>query len=232
MNRVERFTDRHDAGRRLGSALRELDIIPPLIVLGLPRGGVPVAAAVAEMLHAPLDVCIVRKLGVPGHEELAFGAVASGGARVLNPDVIRAANISRQVIKRVLSDELRELERRERLFRGDSPFPDVAAHTVILVDDGAATGASMYAGVLALRQLQPRAIVVALPVASRDAVRLLRTAADDCVSLMQPEPFYGVGAWYADFEQTTDDEVRALIAQARWRWNAHSATRLAARSQP
>jgi putative phosphoribosyl transferase len=178
---------------------------------------------VADALDAPLDVCVARKLGVPGHRELAFGAIASGGATVLNPDVIRSLNVSREAIERVLDDERHELERRERLFRENAAFPIIVGETVILVDDGAATGASISAAVLALRRLGPGAIVVAVPVASRNAVRVLRSTADDCVCLTQPEPFYSVGAWYENFEQTTDDEVRDLLRQARRRWDARPA---------
>ena len=209
---LPRFANRDDAGRRLGAALRRRIGERDVIVLALPRGGVPVGARIAEALNAPLDVCIVRKLGVPGYEELAMGAIASGGARVLNADVVAQLGYPPSIIEGIVEREEAEVRRREVMYRGDRPFPNLAGRTVIVVDDGAATGASMRAAVVALRQLVPRRIVVALPVASRDAVRLLSAAADDCVCLFEPEPFYGVGAWYEDFSQLTDDEVRALIA--------------------
>jgi predicted phosphoribosyltransferase len=226
------FIDRQDAGQQLGAALRRHELDRPLMVLGLPRGGVPVAAVVADMLDAPLDVCVVRKLGVPGHEELGFGAIASGGAVVLNPDIVSALKISRGTIDIVLRAERRELERRERAFRDGLPFPVLIGETVILVDDGAATGASMHAAVLALRQLGPREIIVAVPVASRDAMHLLRSVADDCVSIIQPEPFYGVGAWYEEFQQTSDDEVRGLLARGRRRWDTRAPLHIGTRAEP
>ena len=208
------FIDRYDAGQRLGSALSEIPIARPLIVLGLPRGGVPVAARVAHALNAPLDVFVVRKLGVPGHEELGFGAVASGGARVLNTDMIRRLGLSSTSIERVVALESAELRRRELAFRDDREMPKVSGVTVVLVDDGAATGASMRAAVVALRQLGAREIIVALPVASREAAAMLGASADRCVCLFEPEPFYGVGLWYEDFSQTSDEEVRSSLAEA------------------
>jgi predicted phosphoribosyltransferase len=208
------FADRYDAGQRLGSALAETPIARPVIVLGLPRGGVPVAARVAHALAAPLDVFVVRKLGVPGHEELGFGAVASGGARVLNMDVIRHLGLSSTSIERVVAQENAELQRRELAFRDGRELPKLAGVSVVLVDDGAATGASMRAAVVALRQLRAREIIVALPVASREAVQMLSASADKCVCLFEPEPFYGVGLWYRDFAQTSDEEVRASLAEA------------------
>ena len=212
------FVDRYDAGRRLGVALKKHAADRPRIVLGLPRGGVPVASCVAEALDAPLDIFVVRKLGVPGHEELALGAIASGGARVLNADVIGQLGISPIVIERVVADEARELERRETVYRGARRFPVLAGETVIVVDDGAATGASMRVAVIALRQLGPRAIIAALPVASLDAIETIGAVADECVSIISPDPFYGVGLWYKDFAQTADVEVRVLLADARRRW--------------
>jgi putative phosphoribosyl transferase len=209
-----RFADRDEAGRRLGAALRRYASDQDLIVLALPRGGVPVAARIAEALSAPLDVCIVRKLGVPGFEELAMGAIASGGALVLNTEMIAELGYAQEVVDRIVDREEREVRRRESIFRGDRPFPDLSGRTVIVVDDGAATGASMRAAVVALRQLRPRKIVVALPVASREAARLLSAAADDFVCLLEPEPFYGVGSWYGDFTQLSDGEVRAMITDS------------------
>lgn len=212
------FVDRYDAGRRLGVALRKHAADRPLIVLGLPRGGVPVASCVAEELDAPLDIFVVRKLGVPGHEELALGAIASGGARVLNDDVIGELGVSPLAIDRVVEQEQRELARREAAYRGARHFPALAGETIIVVDDGAATGASMRVAVIALRQLGPRAIIAAIPVASRDALETLKSVADECVCLIAPEPFYGVGLWYKDFSETSDVEVRVLLADARRRW--------------
>jgi predicted phosphoribosyltransferase len=211
---LPRFADRDQAGRRLGAALRRYAREPSLIVLALPRGGVPVGARIAEALNAPLDVCIVRKLGVPGYEELAMGAIASGGARVLNTEMIEQLGYPPDLVDSIIEREEAEVRRRESTYRGNRPFPDLTGRTVIVVDDGAATGASMRAAVAALRQLRARKIVVALPVASREAVRLLSAAADDCVCLFEPEPFYGVGAWYTDFSQLSDAEVRALIADS------------------
>jgi len=212
------FVDRYDAGRRLGAALRKHATDRPLIVLGLPRGGVPVASCVAEALDAPLDIFVVRKLGVPGHEELALGAIASGGARVLNGDIIGQLGIAPLAIERVVAEEQRELERREATYRGTRHFPVLAGETVIVVDDGAATGASMRVAIIALRQLGPRAIIAALPVASRDSIITLKTVADEVVCLVAPDPFYGVGLWYKDFSETSDVEVRVLLADARRRW--------------
>jgi len=214
---LPRFTDRDDAGRRLAAAVRRRYAqAPHPIVLALPRGGVPVAAHIAQELRAPLDVCVVRKLGVPGHEELAMGAIASGGARVLNPEVITQLDVSADDIADMVAKEEVELRRRESAYRGTRRLPELSGRTVIVVDDGAATGASMRVAVQALRQLGPRAIVVALPVASRDAVRMLSAVADDCVCLFEPEPFYGVGAWYRDFSQLVDNDVRELLlAQER-----------------
>ena len=215
---TSRFADRYEAGHRLGLALRDHPIDRPLIVLGLPRGGVPVASCVAEELGAPLDVCVVRKLGVPGHEELALGAIVSGGARVLNDDIVEELRISPETIERIVAQEERELRRREELYRGTRTFPALAGETVIVVDDGAATGASMRAAIVALRELGPRAIIAAMPVASRDALKMLSSVADDCACLITPDPFYGVGFWYRDFSQVPDAEVRVLLADAWRRW--------------
>jgi predicted phosphoribosyltransferase len=186
-----------------------------VLVLALPRGGVPVAAEVAEALGAPLDVFVVRKLGVPGQEELAMGALASGGVRVLDEELIRAARVSREDIDRVARVESEELERRERQYRANRPPPDVAGKTVILIDDGLATGASMRAAVMALRSQGPARIVVAVPVGAPDTCHALRSAADEVVCLETPDPFLSVGLWYEDFSQTTDEEVQALIGQPR-----------------
>jgi predicted phosphoribosyltransferase len=207
------FSDRHAAGRQLAGKVSHLSGRHNLVVLGLPRGGVPVAAEVARTLGAPLDVFVVRKLGVPGQEELAMGAVASGGVRVENEEVIRSLGISRRTLDDVTEAEQRELARREREYRQGRPFPSIRDGTVVLVDDGVATGSTMMAAVKALRQQGPAAIVVAAPVMSRSAHAALSRLADVCVVVATPEPFYGVGAWYQDFTQTTDDEVRALLAQ-------------------
>ena len=208
------FRDRTEAGRVLAERLAEYADRPDVIVLALPRGGVPVGYEVAQALHAPLDVFIVRKLGVPGHEELAMGAVATGGVRVLNEQVVRALGIPDHVIDSVARWELEELARRERVYRGDRPPPDVQGRTVILVDDGLATGSTMLAAVRALRQQRPARIVVAVPIASRDTCELLRDEVDDVICAATPEPFYAVGLWYENFEQTTDEEVRELLARS------------------
>ena len=217
------FHDRRDAGRALAAALSAHAGRPEVLVLGLPRGGVPVACEVASALHAPLDVFLVRKLGVPGYEELAMGAVATGGVRVLNPDVVGGLGIPQHLIDAVVRRETQELERRERLYRGDDPPPDVRGRTVILVDDGLATGASMQAAIEALRQQGPARIVVAVPVAPRDTCEQLRALADEVICAVTPHPFHAVGIWYEDFSQTTDEEVRELLAQARQRPEASHA---------
>jgi predicted phosphoribosyltransferase len=208
------FTDRVEAGRFLASKLRKYTDHPEVLVLALPRGGVPVAFEVARALRAPLDVFLVRKLGVPGHPELAMGAIASGGVRVLNDDVVGALGISRDVIEAVAAVEEQELERRERIYRGGRPPPDVRGRTVILVDDGLATGSTMRAAVAALRQHGPDRIVVAVPVGAPDTCEEFRSEADDVVCARTPEPFYAVGLWYGDFSQTTDEEVHDLLDRA------------------
>jgi predicted phosphoribosyltransferase len=208
------FRDRREAGRLLAAKLAGHANRPDVLVLALPRGGVPVAYEVARALGAPLDVFVVRKLGVPGHEEYAMGAIATGGVRVLNNDVVNALGIPDHVIDRVAAREQQELARRERLYRGDRPPPDVRGRTVILVDDALATGATMHAAVKALRPQQPARIVVAVPTASPDACEQLQAEADEVVCATTPEPFYAVGLWYENFSQTTDDEVRDLLARA------------------
>jgi predicted phosphoribosyltransferase len=209
-----RFRDRSDAGRLLSARLATYGNRPDVLVLALPRGGVPVAYEVARALNAPLDVFLVRKLGVPGYEELAMGAVATGGVRVLNDDVVHALRIPDFVVDAVAEWEQQELARRERLYRGHRPPPDARGHTVILVDDGLATGATMLAAVKALKQQQPARIVVAVPVASPDTCEQLESEVDDVVCAATPEPFYAVGFWYEDFSQTSDEEVRDLLARA------------------
>ena len=210
-----RFRDRQVAGRELANALARYAGRPDVLVLALPRGGVPVAAEVAHALDLPLDVLIVRKLGVPGHEELAFGALASGGARVMNDDVVGALQIKPETIERVARRERLELERREQAYRGTRPPVAVRDREVILIDDGIATGATMRAGVAALRTLGPARIIVAVPAASKDACSLLRREADEVCSLIEPEDFCAVGVWYESFPQNTDAEVSALLSAAR-----------------
>jgi predicted phosphoribosyltransferase len=183
-----------------------------VLVLALPRGGVPVAYEVARALNVPMDVFLVRKLGLPGHEELAIGAVASGGTRVLNRDVIEARAVPDPVIDGVARQALRELERRERAYRGDRPFPNVRGQMAILVDDGLATGSTMRAAAEALRQQGPARLIVAVPAGSPRTCDEFRAEVDEVICAITPEPFYAVGLWYDDFAQTTDDEVRALLA--------------------
>jgi predicted phosphoribosyltransferase len=208
-----RFRDRRDAGRRLAEKLGRYADRSDLLLLALPRGGVPVGYEVARALRAPLDVFLVRKLGVPGHEELAMGAVASGGVRVLNDEIVKGLGIPEPVIEAVAAEEQQELTRRERLYRDGRPPPDLRGRTVILVDDGLATGATMRAAVEAARQQHPARIIVAVPTASPDICEALKKEADDVVSVILPEPFFAVGQWYDDFTQTTDEEVRDLLAR-------------------
>jgi putative phosphoribosyl transferase len=210
----ERFRDRVEAGRCLAERLSAYADRPEVIVLALPRGGVPVGFEVARALRAPLDVFLVRKLGVPGRKELAMGAIASGGVRLLNEDVVQVLKIPESVIDAVADEEQRELERRERLYRDDRPPPAVRGRTVILIDDGLATGSSMRAAVAALRRLEPARIVVAVPVAASATCQELQAEVDEVVCARTPEPFYAVGLWYEDFSQTTDEEVHNLLARA------------------
>ena len=211
---MTRFRDRADAGRALAEVLAEGIDGEDVVVLGLPRGGVPVAYEVAQALGAPLDVFLVRKLGVPGHEELAMGAIATGGVRVLNDDVVEALDIDEETVARVAAQEQRELERREQRYREGRPGPDVRGRTAVLVDDGLATGSTMRAAALALRQLDPERIVVAVPVAARKTCQELGAEVDAIVCVSTPEPFVAVGAWYDDFAQTSDEEILDLLATA------------------
>lgn len=209
------YRDRSEAGKQLAARLTRYADREDVLVLALPRGGVPVAFEVAKQLHVPLDIFLVRKLGVPGHEELAMGAISAGGVRVLNQDAIDYLRIPASVIDAVAASELQELERRERAYRGDRPEPDGRGKTVILVDDGLATGSSMRAAAAALRQQEPARIVVAVPVSAPQTCDEYRMGVDEIICAKTPEPFYGVGLWYEDFSQTTDEEVRELLERAR-----------------
>ena len=208
------FHDRGDAGRKLAARLASYAGRPGIMVLALPRGGVPVAEQVAARLDAPLGLFVVRKLGVPGQPELAMGAIASGGVRVLNDDVVRRLGISRREIEQVATAEEREIERRTREYGDGDRFPDVAGRTAILVDDGLATGATMMAAVEALRLMKPASIIVAVPVASAETCEQFRELVDEVICLATPIPFFGVGMWYEDFSQTSDREVRKALRRA------------------
>jgi predicted phosphoribosyltransferase len=210
-NRDEQYADRRAAGVELARLLSAYRGRKDVVVLALPRGGVPVAHEIARELDAPLDVFLVRKLGVPGHTELAMGAIASGGVRVVNDDVVSWYGLSRSIIDQVAATEQVELERREREYREGRPGTELTARTVILVDDGLATGSTMKAAVQAVRMHAPARIVVAVPVGAADTCRALAVIADEVVCARTPEPFSAVGLWYRDFSQTTDDEVRALL---------------------
>jgi predicted phosphoribosyltransferase len=211
MSENRRFRDRHEAGRQLAQALDRYAHHANTIVLALPRGGVPVAYEVARALDAPLDVFLVRKLGAPGHEELAMGAIATGGVRVVNEQVRALLHVSDDAIAHVAAREQAELERRERVYRGDAPAPTLGGRTVIIVDDGLATGSTMRAAAEALRAHGPRWLVVAVPVAAPETCNDFRDLVDDVVCVHTPERFQAVGLWYDDFSQTTDEEVRALL---------------------
>jgi len=210
-----RFHDRIDAGRQLAAALTEYEGRPDVVVLGLPRGGVPVAHEVARQLHVALDVCLVRKLGVPGHVELAMGAIADGGVEVLSLDLIRDFGIPRQTVEQIAVRERLELERRDRVYRAGRQPASVNARIVLLIDDGLATGSTMEAAIRVLRTQAPAKVVVAVPVGPRETCERLRTIADQVVCLSMPEPFEAVGAWYEAFPQTTDDEIMRLLGPTR-----------------
>ncbi|MGQ0713923.1 MAG: phosphoribosyltransferase [Gemmatimonadaceae bacterium] len=222
------FVNRTQAGQRLGAELSQR--LPQLreedpLVLAIPRGGVPVGYEAARALDAPLDLFIARKLGAPGHEELGIGAVAPGGTRILDTDAIRALDVSDAYIEDVTRKELAELERRLRRFRGDRPPPRIAGRSVVLVDDGLATGVTALASLAALRIEQPRRLLFAAPVCSIEGAQTVRRQADDVVCIAMPERFFGVGAWYHDFTQTTDEEVEDLLARREAEWLAtHSAS--------
>ncbi|ARV60293.1 phosphoribosyl transferase [Nostocales cyanobacterium HT-58-2] len=215
------FENRKEAGQFLAKKLAAYANRPDVLVLALPRGGVPVAFEVAKALNAPLDVFVVRKLGVPEQKELAMGAIASGGVRVLNEQIVRSLGISQAEINQVAQKEQQELERRERLYRGDRPVPKLNGRTVILVDDGLATGATMRAAVEALQRHRPAKIIIAVPVCASETCKEFVGKVDEVVCAAIPNPFYSVGLWYVDFPQTTDEEVRDLIQQAA---NNHETT--------
>ena len=208
------FATRREAGKELAKKLATYEHRPDVLVLALPRGGVPVAYEVARALQVTLDVFLVRKLGVPGHEELAMGAIATGGVRVLDKEITTEMNIPEQVIDAVVQREQEELQRRERLYRGDRSTPSVRGRTVILVDDGMATGSSMRAAAIAVRQMQPSKLIVAVPVAARQTCDDFKDEVDEVICALTPEPFMAVGTWYSDFSQTNDDEVRQLLERA------------------
>jgi len=208
------FRDRYDAGQKLASRLQHFAGDPNVIVLALPRGGIPVAYEVARALHVPMDVFIVRKLGVPGHEELAMGAIASGAVRVLNRQVVEQLAIPQSLIESVARREEEELHRREQLYRGDLPFPDLHGKTVILIDDGLATGATIRAAAKAARHEGARRIVVAVPVASKETCQEIEAEVDEAICAVTPLGFFAVGQWYEDFRPTSDEDVRELLMKA------------------
>lgn len=211
---MNRFLNRRDAGMMLAQKLLEYADNPDVIILALPRGGVPVAYEVALALGAPLDVWLVRKLGLPGQEELAIGAIASGGIQILNRDIVHSLSLEPEVIQNIVDRELQELQRREEQYRGKRPAPQVHDRIVLLIDDGLATGASMLAAVTALHTKHPARIVVAVPTAAPQAISILRPKVDEILAILSPDPFEGVGKWYNDFSQTTDEEVQQLLDEA------------------
>lgn len=206
--------NRTEAGQLLASRLTVYaDRANDVLVLALPRGGVPVACEIARKLHLPLDVCLVRKLGVPGHKELAMGAIALRDVTILNRDVVNWLHVSQAAIERVTAQEKQELERRDRAYRGNRPFPEIRDRIIILVDDGIATGATIRAAIAALRQQQPKEIVIAVPVAVPSVCQELKPEVDKLICLKTPEPLHSISLWYEDFSQTSDEEVRCLLAQ-------------------
>ena len=208
------FQDRAEAGRKLAERLAHYSNRPDVLILALPRGGVPVAFEVAEALKVPLDVLVVRKLGTPGQEELAMGAIASGGVRVLHDEVVRTWGISPREIEAITAKEQKELKRREQAYRGDRPFPDLHGRTLIVVDDGIATGTTMRAAITALAKQSPARLVVAVPVAPPSTYEELKREVRDVICLLMPEPFFGISLWYKRFPQTSDEEVRDLLERA------------------
>lgn len=221
MDDYEAFTDRRHAGRVLASRVTKYAGRDDVIVLALPRGGVPVAYEVAAALSAPMDVFLVRKLGTPGHRELALGAIASGGVRVVNQDVVQWYGISEAAIDRIAREEQEELERRERVYRDDRPAPDLANKIVVLIDDGLATGSTMRAAVQAVRARRPARVVIAVPVGAPQTCAELAVSADEVICARMPEPFSAVGQWYLNFEQTDDAEVRELLQKSTATPQAH-----------
>ena len=221
---VQRFRNRAEAGSLLACKLAHFAGRPNVRILALPRGGVPVAFEIARALKLPLDVFMVRKLGVPGQEELAMGAVASGNVRIVQPQVVQALLIPQFVIEAVTAEEIRELARRERAFRGDRPGPDVRARTIILVDDGLATGSTMRAAIFALRLQRPERIIVAVPVAASETCHELRNEVGQIICLKTPTSFQAVGLWYEHFPQVTDEEVRTLLSKADKNWASHNSS--------
>ena len=211
---LTQFRDRKEAGKLLAEQLVTYANQQNVIVLALPRGGVPVGFEIAQALHVPLDVIVVRKLGVPGQEELAMGAIATGGIRILNKDVVQFLDISDEVIDEITTHEIQELERRERLYRGERPAYDISGRTVILVDDGIATGATMQAAVAAIKLRQPSRIIIAVPTAAPSTCDEFAVEVDELVCVIRPEPFIAVGYWYRQFSQTSDEDVRSLLEQA------------------
>lgn len=209
------FEDRVDAGKKLAKELSKYANRSDVLILALPRGGVPVAFEVAKELNVKMDVFIVRKLGVPGNEELAMGAISSDNVLVLNEDIVKSFQIPERVINMVAENELKELKRRERTYRGDRPKPEISGSTVILIDDGLATGATMRAAASAIKTKNPAKIVVAVPTGASDTCEIFKKEVDEVICMATPEPFYGVGAWYGNFSQTTDEDVCELLDKAR-----------------
>ena len=216
------FVDRTEAGKLLAARLESYASRSDVLVLALPRGGVPVAFEVSRALKAPLDVFVIRKLGMPGQEELAMGAIAGGGVKVLNYDVVQTFGISSQMIEAVASREAEELVRRERLYRGNKPAPEISGRIVVLVDDGLATGSSMRAAIAALRKQNPAKIVVGVPVAAPSTCNEFRAEVDEIICAVTPEPFHGVGIWYEDFSQTPDQEIHDLLERAACEHNSNA----------
>src|SRR6266404_3071110 len=227
---MQRFRNRAEAGRLLASQLAYFAGRPDVWIFALPRGGVPVALEIAQALKLPMDVFVVRKLGVPGQEELAMGALASGNVRILQPHVVQALRIPQSVIEAVTAEEIRELARRERAFRGDRPSPDVRGRTIILVDDGLATGSTIRAAVVALKQQHPARIIVAVPVAASETCHQLRNEVDQIICLKTPTSFQAVGLCYEHFPQLTDEEVRTLLRKADESWASHNSSERSTRT--
>jgi putative phosphoribosyl transferase len=214
MTVTAQFQDRYEAGQALAAKLEHHAGDPDVVVLALPRGGVPVGYEVSQALNAPLDIFLVRKIGVPGYEELAMGAVASGGVKIFNHEVLQRLGISERILDGIVREKERELEQQEKAYRGERPPTQIEGRTVILVDDGLATGASMRAAVQAVKKKSAKSVIVAVPVGSADTCNQLQSEVDEVICGMTPEPFYAVGAWYSDFMQVTDEEVRELLDRA------------------